>query len=108
MEECEGDNPFERAKTAISKLQELSNEMIKSPQEYPNKRICIVTSDTLMRCIILTLKYQENWANINDIRHIDNLDALKFIYNNRLIKVERLVKGEILDILYENKAYEYE
>lgn len=103
MKECEGDNPFERAKIAINKLQELSDEIRKSSQEYSNKRICIVTSDTLIRCIVLTLKYQKNWNDINAIKYIDNLDAMKFTYDNTLIKVERLEQSGIVNTLYESK-----
>lgn len=103
MKECEGDDPFERVKIALDKLQELSNEMKLHPQQYPNNRICIVTSDTLMRCIILTLKYQKNWSNINDINPIDNLDALKFIYDEELVRIEHFHNGNITECLYENK-----
>lgn len=101
MKECEGDDPFERVKIALDKMQELSNEIKTHPQQYPNKRIGIVTSDTLMRCIILTLNYQKNWDNINNAKSINNLDALKFTYDEELARVEHFHEGDIMECLYE-------
>lgn len=80
MKECNGDNPYERADIAIAKLQSMADEMVDFPMVYSNKRIAIVTSDTLMRCIIQTLRYGHDWNRISEVKHIDNLDNLRFSY----------------------------
>jgi len=79
--ECHGDNPYRRAEKAIEKMQELSRCMSDHPQKYPNQRIAIVSSATLMGCIMLTLTRGHRWRKITSLPHPKNLEHIKFVFD---------------------------
>jgi len=76
--ECSGENPYRRADQAIRKMGELSRRMAEHPEQYPNKRIAVVTSATLMGCIMLTLLRGHRWRKIISMPHPKNLERISF------------------------------
>jgi len=82
LHECSGDNPYRRADIAISKLLELSQRMAAAPGEYPNGRLLIVTSSSLMGSIMLTLVRGHRWRKLTAIPHPKNLDYVRFLFDD--------------------------
>ncbi|MCR5098310.1 MAG: histidine phosphatase family protein [Lachnospiraceae bacterium] len=92
MKECGGDDPYERADAALVKMRYMASEMIENPTEYPSGRIMIVTSDTLMRCIVQSLVCGHNWSRLSDVKSIDNLEGLIFTYARDSMGYDLLIK----------------
>lgn len=85
MRECRGDDPFRRADKAIEKMKELANKMSDQPEKFPNKRIAIISSDTLMRSIVQQLRDRNMWDHLSGkggLPGIKNLQYVKFSFDN--------------------------
>ena len=100
MEECEGDDPYERAEEAIRHIREIADDICMYPKEYPNRKVVIITSNTLMMCIALTLMRGRDWRRVMDIEPFENLEGLRLIFtdseaecDSRLVSMIRMSKG---------------
>ena len=92
MEECEGDDPYERAEACIGIINQWIRNMIVAPSAH--SRIVVVTSDTLMRCIVLTLKRGRDWRRVSDLPYVHNLSHTKLIYTKNGILSSIIMNGE--------------
>lgn len=77
--EHNGDNIWKRAKKAVERLLSLA-------QQYPERKIAIITGDTLMQAIVCYILYGEKNGYIwSTEAHLRNCECIKLVVNDNAV-----------------------
>ena len=82
-EEHKGDNVAKRAEKAVESIYYFVDKMAHYPEHFPSKRIAIVTSDTIIRCIVSAIITEGKWESQIITQHLNNLEGIDLLFREK-------------------------
>ena len=74
------DNPFIRGEICLAYMSDLVDDALEFISDYHHKRIFLVCTENVIKCIYKCVREGRGWSNVKDLPSLEPLECLRFSY----------------------------